>query len=140
MMNRKPTHWRWSIVGASLTLLALGLFAPTSALAGCDHLGERPSIGGDLVGFGLFSSDLARIPGPPQAPRPKPCNGPSCSKNPAQPLAPAVLPRFDDDSRALVLPPEPSLGLESGRLIVIDDAISPILLPSAIFHPPRLAR
>ena len=66
-----------AIVGASLTFLAMALIAPGSArAASCDHPADRPSIG--LHAIRLDGSTTTE-----QAPRPKPCNGPSCSNRSA---------------------------------------------------------
>jgi hypothetical protein len=125
-----------AIVGASLTFLAMALIAPESAEAGCEHPSDRPSIGLDAL----------RLDGSPirteQAPRPKPCSGPSCSNksapSPTSTSVPQPAPRAElwgTLVESLPLSP-PDASAEA-----FDENLErPIRLATPIFHPPRLPR
>ena len=67
-----PGHKAWSLAGAFLTLLAIGLCAPASAgpTAGTRATGPRSGSGSTPCG------PTGRRPTPTPAPPPKPCDGP----------------------------------------------------------------
>ncbi len=132
---RPIATWRLmkALVGASLTFLAIGLLAPGSAkAASCDHPSERPGIGLDAIRFDRPSEAQ-------QAPKPKPCSGPSCSNRSAPAPTSASSPQP---------PPRAELwGVLAGESPVDPpgradrapeaDLGRPILATSPVFHPPR---
>ena len=70
--------------------LSVVLWGGTVASAGCgDHARAvfvSIETGSQVVNPGQFSNDLATTPFPTDVPRP-PCTGPSCSRQPAAPMA-----------------------------------------------------
>ena len=133
-----PIRLAKAIVGASLTLLAMAWLAPGSArAASCDHSAERPSIALDSLRL-----DGAPAAGQHQAPRPKPCDGPSCSNKSAPPpvstSAPQPPPRSELWGTLAELAPVEPPG--STAHAPADGLERPILLANPIFHPPRLPR
>jgi hypothetical protein len=131
-----PIRLLKAFVGASLTFLAMALIAPGSVKAGCEHPSDRPSIGLDAI----------RLDGPSttteQAPRPKPCNGPSCSNKsapaPTSTSSPQPPPRAE--LWGALVEPLPISPPDSSAKILDGDLERPILLATPIFHPPRLPR
>jgi hypothetical protein len=138
LMRAIPPTWLMKvIVGASLTLLAMSLIAPESTeAASCDHPSDRPSIGLDAI----------RLDGPPttepRAPRPKPCNGPSCTNrsapSPTSTSAPQPPPR--SELWGLIVDPSPVDPPGSSARTLDGDLEWPVRLARPIFHPPRLPR
>ncbi|WP_435018115.1 hypothetical protein TA3x_000060 [Tundrisphaera sp. TA3] len=123
------------IAGASWTLLMIGLCAVGGKDAKADCAQDsrhRAAIDlGDPFAEGAGRQDAA-----PKAP--KPCNGPSCSGNPATPTTSAPATTVDVEARATLAAPEPpAVPPSAGRP---DDPaiVRPIHAGSAIFHPPRL--
>jgi hypothetical protein len=135
MRATSPIRLARAIVGASLTFLAMTLIAPDSAKAGCEHPSDRPSIGLDALRLNGSSTTE-------QAPRPKPCSGPSCSNKsapiPTSASAPQPPPRLELWG-ALVEPP-PLTPPDSSAQGLDGDLERPIRLATPIFHPPRLPR
>ena len=133
MRATRPRRLVKAIVGASLTLLAIGLIAPASAKAGCEHPADRPSIG--LDAFRIDGSTTAD-----QAPRPKPCSGPSCSNKSAPTPTSAPQPAPRAELWGLVVGPLPVAPPDSSAKAPEGDLERPVRLATSIFHPPRLPR
>lgn len=132
MRSSRPSRG-WALVGAFAALLAVGLIAPGTATAGCEHPGERPR----------FDLNLDPDPGPGAAapvPAPKPCTGPSCSNRsaPAPTSAARPLLRLEQWGLAAEAPPIPDA--RPIAWAVEDAAARPIRLAPSIFHPPRSPR
>ena len=135
---RSIAPWRLmkALVGASLTFLAIGLLAPGSAkAASCDHPSERPGIGLHAIRFDQPSAA-------DQAPKPKPCSGPSCSNKsapvPTSASSPQPPPRAELwGVLAEALPVEPP---GSSARAPEGDLDRPIRTATPVFHPPRLPR
>ena len=137
MRPTHPRHKAWAGAGAFLTLLAIGLCAPSSSRADCRHPGDRPAIG---IGI-----DALRPDGPPgdskSVPPPKPCDGPQCSGKSAPPMTPAapkIPPRAE--SWGLAIEPTPIADPGSASLRPEDAPARPVRPATSIFHPPRLPR
>ena len=135
MRFHRPIRLMQAFVGASLTLLAMSLVAPGSArAASCDHPAERP-------GIGLDALRPDRAPATrDQAPRPKPCDGPSCSNKsapaPMSASSPQPPPRSELWGVGVEIPAiDPPIG---SSLAPADDLDRPIRFAPPIFHPPRL--
>jgi hypothetical protein len=130
-----PNRLARAIVGASLTFLAISLFAPGSVkAASCDHPSDRPSIGLDAfkIDGSLTTSD--------QFPRPKPCNGPSCSNKSAPPSTSSPQPPPRAELWGLGVEPLPADPLDSSARAPEATFERPIRLSTSIFHPPRKSR
>ena len=122
--------------GAFLTLLAIGLCAPSIGRADCRHPSDRPAFG---IEFDALKADAS--PGDLGAiPPPRPCDGPQCSGKTAPPMTPApqVPPRAE--SWGQVIEPAPLVPLESGPRAPDDAPGRPTRPATSIFHPPRLPR
>jgi hypothetical protein len=138
MRFHRPIRLMKVFVGASLTLLAMSLVAPGSArAASCDHPAERPGIGLDALRPHGSPATSER-----QAPRPKPCDGPSCSNKSAPAPMSASSPQPPPRSELwgvgvaiLAIGPPAASGLAP-----VDDLDQPIHFAKPIFHPPRLPR
>ncbi len=123
-------------VGASLTFLAIGLFAPDSAkAASCDHPSDRPSIA--LDAFAKRGGSMAPVD---HAPRPKPCSGPSCSNKSAPPSTSSPQPPPRVELWGLGVEPLPVDPLDSSARLVEETFELPTPLATSIFHPPRSSR
>ena len=132
MRATSPRRLMKFLVGASLTFLAMSLIAPASAKAGCDHPSDRPSIGLEST------RPEGSTPTTGQAPRPKPCSGPSCSNksapSPTSTSSPQPPPRAElwgllVETLDVASPPSAPRAPE-------DDLGRPIGLAQPVFHPP----
>jgi hypothetical protein len=134
-----PNRLGKGLVGASLTFLAICLFAPGSAqAASCDHPSDRPSIGLDLLKIDGALTTREQD----QAPRPKPCNGPSCSNKSAPPSTSTSIPQPPPRAElwAFGVAPLPVDPLDSSARMVEGTLERPTPLATSIFHPPRSSR
>jgi hypothetical protein len=140
-MMRTPSHWRLFIspTGAAATILALGLFAPPIAQAGCSHLvtsdHERRSASS------LFDAVMPDLAGPtdahPMPPLRRPCSGAGCSGQPAVPAVPIALSDRQVEPWAwFVSVPNPG-SFDSARLVAETDVLRPLRRGNDVFHPPR---
>ena len=134
MRATRPIRLVKAIVGASLTLLAIGLLAPASARGSCDHPADRPSFG--LDAFRIDGSTTATD----QAPRPKPCSGPSCSNKSAPTPTSAPQPAPRAELWGLVVEPLPVVPTASSAKVPEGILERPVRLAASIFHPPRRSR
>ena len=126
----------WPVVGAFLTLLAIGWCAPPRVEAGCDHPADRPGFGIDLPPGDATAGE----PRPTPRPKPAACDGPQCSGKSAPPATtePQVPP--NPAHWGLLDRPDPD-GRPGSTALAVEDALaSPLHLAPAIFHPPRPAR
>ncbi len=122
--------WMRPMAGALLAFAAIVLLSPARAEAGCDHATAY------LAHFELLADTGAMTDLPAPSERPKPCNGPMCSKAPAIPPASAA--GFTAIELWAILPT---------TLVIMPDAPSPLPLAvprdvsdrhgPSIFHPPR---
>lgn len=126
---------RW-VRACGLALLALGLFAPSARAGHCGWYvkgGEpfRQELARLLEGDGAVRRTTSPLPARPR------CNGPSCSGQPAAPMAPAVAPPIPSDDWACTIAPV-ALGPDGIALHIPDEAgARPVRRGPAIFHPPR---
>lgn len=137
----RPNHR--SLVGprafAIFAMAALGLLAPSAADAGCAHpaAAATPSRFDRLAHAGaLARPDPGRLPTPAI---PRPCNGPSCSRRDAAPLAQTVptSARDDDQGDRLELLAITAVDGRGAAPTDPDDDLRPSALGPSIFHPPR---
>ena len=132
MRTTRPRRRAKAFAGAFLTLLAIGLLAPVSAKAGCEHPSDRPAIGLDAFGTDGPKSD--------QLPPPKPCSGPSCSNKSAPPTTSAPQPPPRAELWGVVIEPSPVEPPGSSARTAEDDLDRPIRFAPSVFHPPRRSR
>ena len=134
MRLSRHSHWiRWP-AGATLALLVLSAFAPSSAHASCgDYLmaGAHPVLS---AANGAAKDSLPIIPAPHA-----PCSGPNCSGReptlPITPPAPAPVSAEQWGCTAHV----PSFQSPGFALWHVDSTMSlPIRRAYSIYHPPRL--
>ena len=120
-------------------LLAYGLFAPTSAMAGCgDHVRPNEYRSGfrSLAAVEMLEASKADAEMPER--RNLPCSGPSCSQAPNVPFVPAPTPSLRTELWCLttfaflVGDPDSSIHLTDS------DAIRSIHRSSSLERPPRL--
>lgn len=129
--------------GAFLTLLALGLIAPSRAeAAGCGHPhhvttaavpGPHDSGRLDLL------SELGTVPGESSEmpDLPAPCSGPNCSKGKGVPIAPPPPPPPRVDAWGLLELDRPAESPAPLDLVAHGDDPRPIHRAESLFHPPR---
>lgn len=129
--------------GVLTALLAVSLFAPGVVRGDCSSHVTYRSASGLLVPLPELLIGLNAAAPRPSVPVPspaRPCTGPSCSKAPAAPAAPAVSGERLAQSWALlegaVPPPGRSWTLARPR----SDQAHPIDSRDPIFHPPRASR
>jgi hypothetical protein len=128
---------------AIFALLACFLLAPTKVQAGCASDAPHWSVADPREGFveplvvsgGEQSPHESTPPTNPDSPRH--CSGPSCSGNSTPPAVPVVSEALHFEpwaclGRTATLP-EPDTGFAAGS----SSGLHPVLVPAAIFHPPR---
>ncbi|MHB1555958.1 MAG: hypothetical protein ACYC61_00625 [Isosphaeraceae bacterium] len=137
---RASRHLTRSSAGAILSFLAIALFAPRGAVAGCSHLVTSRS---DRVPFASLldplTRDLAGSPDSSSEPRqPRRCTGAFCSGQPASPVVPAgtLEPRLA--SWAWYTPSSDGLSTDPSFLPAETRILRPLRRETDIFHPPRL--
>ena len=134
MKRRYLIHRVYGIVG-SIALLAAGMFMASDARASCgDYLVLRDS--------DLAAADASMMPSGHDADshhRPRPCNGPECSRRPVVPSAPVVLVSVERDHGWLLVF---VFALENTRPCwgTPSEASLPDPIGADIFHPPRRPR
>jgi hypothetical protein len=145
----RATH---SVAGAFCLLLAVGGVAPSPARASCGH--DVSSSVGRSAGKSLSNLELFRYSaanpfdsalGDPR--RDRPCSGPSCSRAPSVPHAPAPLPTMTVRSdpwccttAALRWGAPESIGMLAGRSTSQPrHGTSPLERPPRRLHPPILS-
>ena len=132
-------HRARRLAGASWTLLVVGL----CAWGGSEARGDCAQDSRHRVAFAadLMASDAAPGSMPeataPRPERPKPCNGPSCSGNPATPGTTATLVPPSADAWGILVSPVQLPTPPSTARPDEDEAAPSDPARSAIFHPPR---
>jgi hypothetical protein len=134
-----PWHRFVSQTGAAATLLALGLFAPPIANAGCSHLvtSENNRTGASSL-IGSVMHDLA---GPsdslPLTPPGRPCSGAWCSGQPAVPPVPIAPEDRQVEPWACFVPVQDVGSVDSSLFLAAKGALRPLRGGNDVFHPPR---
>jgi hypothetical protein len=141
-LNRRRAS---ACLGAILSLLTVGMLAPASARAGCDHPNHSREVARlDPAHFESLSR-LGAIPTAEESrrslPDPRPCPGPSCSRRqelPSAPLAPDIFKLIRAEQGRLDVTDHPTPP-DSTRVLTTWDLgrPSPRLLAGP-FRPPRI--
>jgi hypothetical protein len=134
-----PWHLFASQTGAAATLLALGLFAPPVATAGCSHLvtSEHNRTGASSL-FESVMHDLARASDSlPMTPPGRPCSGASCSGQPAVPAVPIAPGDRQVEPWAWFVPVQDAGSVDSSLFLTATGALRPLRGGNDVFHPPR---
>jgi hypothetical protein len=125
--------------GAVAALLALALFAPPVARAGCSHfVTSRTDPGRLFAPIEPLMQDLSRRSEAPRGPAdPRPCSGAFCSGQPAVPAVPAgVFGGVLNAWACLTAVPGLASRVDS-FLSPATDELHPTRRAIAVFHPPR---
>lgn len=125
--------------GVVTSLLALALFAPPMAKAGCSHLVlSRSHLGPSALRLDPVIGDPSRAEQSDRAPTPsRPCSGAFCSEQPAAPAAPAGA--FDARVGSWACRPSipGSSSPDSSFLSLESSALHAVRHAGFVFHPPR---
>jgi hypothetical protein len=124
--------------GAVLTLLALAMFAPGVAEAGCSHLVTSRADSERLSSLiePLIHNLAGQSEGIPIPPSPRPCSGGLCSGQPAAPAVPATVIDRQLDSWAWNAPVPGCVLTGASFLSTETSDLHPTCQAIAVFRPP----
>lgn len=124
---------------AVLALITLGSSASAKASCGDWLVGhDLPDQGSQLISAVETGGNQAK---PAEAPRRRPCNGPSCGRAPVAPLAPSDAPTtpLDLDRAALLSSLPPVDASAADAWLVVDEPLSIPAVSGPPERPPRAA-
>lgn len=127
---------------AVLALIALGFSESSEASCGdwlVDH--DVPSQAAEADAINPANAGNAAAATPIEAPRRRPCNGPSCGRAPVAPLSPSDAPTLpiELDRAALLSSLLPVDASTAGGWLVIDEPLSIPAVSGPPERPPRVA-
>ena len=125
-----------------LALIALGSSQSAEASCGDWLVGhDMPSQTAEVDAGNLADAGKAAASIPIEAPRRRPCNGPSCGRAPVAPLAPSDAPTvpLELDRAALLSSLLPVDASTAGAWLVIDEPLSIPAVSGPPERPPRVA-
>ena len=126
-------------VVAALVLMALGSLQSAQASCGDWLVGhDMPAHAPEMA---AGDADAAAVAKPAEAPRRRPCNGPSCGRAPVAPLAPSEAPTtpLELDRAALLSDLPPVEASIAGAWLVLDEPLSIPAVSGPPERPPRVA-
>ena len=127
---------------AVLALIALGSSESSEASCGDWLVGhDMPSQTAEVDAGNFADAGKAAASIPIEAPRRRPCNGPSCGRAPVAPLAPSDAPTLpiELDRAALLSSLLPVDASTAGAWLVIDEFLSIPAISGPPERPPRVA-
>jgi hypothetical protein len=138
-LSRLSRYWPGAQAAALSAFAAIlcVLLAPATACADCSSAVRPGSGSGRLVA--VMDPMIVGIPGAAESPTTlpqMPCNGPSCSRLPSVPRAPAAV--FDELPASWAWRAPTAKSFVAGRWLRSSnkDAPLPVRRPIAVFHPP----